>query len=371
MWLHVPASCRSALATAASTSLSETSARELERSATWRGKPRRWQSWQRAWLTAGWMTLLSGVTSPRSMLQPGVDAWISSWRDSRVSPSASPVTDADKMTSAGSGRSSETSSSDAGLQLSFSRTFLESSPRDSATFSGTLPRSGSLRNGAVTARPRSGPLTVGTAGSAWPTPDAGVSMHSNRSQSSGAATRPNPALIAKQGTWATPTASENSNRTTRIAPTHGKSHGMVLAGQAAEHGRNWPTPTATDAKASGAAAYLTASGRHAGTTLTDAAVRLWPTPCTSDSKRTESGDPPRTGGPSLVGAINGHPHETTAKDGASGWVLNPEFVEALMGLPRGWTDSGCSGTASSASKQHEPCAISRSGPEVEMSKEVA
>lgn len=333
MWLHVPASCRSALATAASTSLSETSARELERSATWRGKPRRWQSWQRAWLTAGWMTLLSGATSPRSTLQPGVDAWISSWLDSRVSPSASQVTDVDRMTSAGSGRSSATSSSDAELQLSFSRTFLESSPRDSATFSGTLPRSGSLRNGAVTARPRSGPLTVGTAGSAWPTPDAGVSMHSNRSQSSGAATRPNLALIAKQGAW--------------------------------------PTPTATDAKASGAAAYSTASGRHAGTTLTDAAVRLWPTPCTSDSKRTESGDPPRTGGPSLVGAINGHPHETTAKDGSSGWVLNPEFVEALMGLPRGWTDFGCSETASFASKQHEPCAISRSGPEVEMSKEVA
>jgi hypothetical protein len=42
----------------------------------------------------------------------------------------------------------------------------------------------------------------------------------------------------------------------------------------------WPTATATDCKASGAAAYSTDSGRHAGTTLTDAAVRTprWLTP---------------------------------------------------------------------------------------------
>jgi hypothetical protein len=34
--------------------------------------------------------------------------------------------------------------------------------------------------------------------------------------------------------WATPTSSENSNRTTKMAPTHGKGHGIVLAGQAAD-----------------------------------------------------------------------------------------------------------------------------------------
>ena len=39
----------------------------------------------------------------------------------------------------------------------------------------------------------------------------------------------------------------------------------------------WPTATGADAKSSGAAAYSTESGRHSGTTLTDAA-RGWPTP---------------------------------------------------------------------------------------------
>lgn len=46
----------------------------------------------------------------------------------------------------------------------------------------------------------------------------------------------------------------------------------------------WPTATATDANASGSAGYSTASGRHSGTTLTDAAVRGWATPCARDEK---------------------------------------------------------------------------------------
>lgn len=47
--------------------------------------------------------------------------------------------------------------------------------------------------------------------------------------------------------WATPTSSENSNRTTKIAPTHGNGHGLVLAGQAA----SWATTRANDAEKRG------------------------------------------------------------------------------------------------------------------------
>jgi hypothetical protein len=61
-----------------------------------------------------------------------------------------------------------------------------------------------------------------------------------------------------------------------------------------------PTPTAGDAKASGAAGYSTASGRHSGTTLTDVA----------------SG---------------------AASAGRRG-RLNPLLCEWMMGLPIGWTD---------------------------------
>jgi hypothetical protein len=43
---------------------------------------------------------------------------------------------------------------------------------------------------------------------------------------------------------------------------------------------SWPTPTRQDAASSGAAGYSTESGRHSGTTLTDAAG--WVTPTNRD-----------------------------------------------------------------------------------------
>lgn len=71
---------------------------------------------------------------------------------------------------------------------------------------------------------------------------------------------------------------------------------------------SWPTPTVGDSKRSGAAGYSTESGRHSGITLTDQADRLAP-------KTLGDGCPPSFG------------------------QLNPLFVEALMGLPLGWTAS--------------------------------
>jgi hypothetical protein len=41
--------------------------------------------------------------------------------------------------------------------------------------------------------------------------------------------------------WATPTSSENSNRTTKMAPSHGNGPGIVLAGQASDFSRRLPT----------------------------------------------------------------------------------------------------------------------------------
>ncbi|AIO67220.1 putative cytosine-specific methyltransferase [Burkholderia oklahomensis] len=69
----------------------------------------------------------------------------------------------------------------------------------------------------------------------WATPRA--SMATNGSDS-GSASRQvqgaNPGLKDQVSQWATPTSSENSNRTTKSAPSHGNGHGMVLAGQAAD-----------------------------------------------------------------------------------------------------------------------------------------
>lgn len=86
-----------------------------------------------------------------------------------------------------------------------------------------------------------------------------------------------------------------------------------------------PTPTSTDHKASGSAAYAKTDTHNVGTTLTDAAVR----------------QPERWGeyAPAIArwGALTRPapaPTEPTGKGGAH--RLSPRFVEWLMGLPDGW-----------------------------------
>ena len=83
--------------------------------------------------------------------------------------------------------------------------------------------------------------------------------------------------------WATPTSSDNSNRTTKIAPTHGISHGMVLAGQAA----SWATPKANDAEKRGNVAHRPNMPELVGQ------ATAWPTPKGTDGTH---------GGPNQAGS---------------------------------------------------------------------
>lgn len=77
-----------------------------------------------------------------------------------------------------------------------------------------------------------------------------------------------------------------------------------------------PTPTANDANAGGVAGNWTKdSGRHAGVTLTDVAVR-------------------GLDGPQRSSSASLNPGEST---GIGGVRLNPAFVEWMMGLPPGWS----------------------------------
>ena len=112
----------------------------------------------------------------------------------------------------------------------------------------------------------------------------------------------------------------------------------------------WPTATAGDHKASGAAGYSTASGRHAGVTLTDAAVRLWPTARARDFKGVGFGDDlpgevgrqmwptPTAAAVTVRGkAATGGPTLAMVADNA-GSSLNPSWVSQLMGFPDGWLD---------------------------------
>ncbi len=116
-----------------------------------------------------------------------------------------------------------------------------------------------------------------------------------------------------------------------------------------------PTATVSDAKASGAAGYSTASGWHSGTTLTDAVVRFpksgskvqWTLNAAVKFATPKARDY-RTGDKPGSKRANNSKHTPMLNDQiAPGGQLNPTWVEWLMGFPLGWTALEPSETASS------------------------
>lgn len=106
--------------------------------------------------------------------------------------------------------------------------------------------------------------------------------------------------------WATPT-SRDWRSTSASEATHDR-NARPLSEQA---GKDWPTPTAGDSKASGSR-NAPGSKAHPGVSLTDSTT-------TGDS----------------AGRLDAENPSTNGKRPGS---LNPDWVETLQGLPLGWTD---------------------------------
>lgn len=294
-WLYVPPSCLSAQDTPASTLESESPAQALEPFVLWRSKRLPLRSWLRVCAKAPWISALYGATLPPSTATRGVEQWISSLRDSRASHTALPESDAEPTTHATCGHTLPVSWEKCALPWCSSKTsqgFLDPLFIDAAkTFRDWVT---GLRS-AYSARRKSAQHTNGNASSSWPTPAAMVpndgedpeswraraeQLKEKHHNGNGAGV-PLSVAAAEWGMrmWPTPRASANENRTTKPAPSHGETHGRVLAGEA----------------------IAFTSSRPDLTTLTD-------------------GDP------------------TSLQADLPRLRLNPDFVNALMGLPPGWTD---------------------------------
>lgn len=149
--------------------------------------------------------------------------------------------------------------------------------------------------------------------------------------------------FAKLASWATPKATDAKGapyKPTETRRTELRKQTFALA--------SWPTAKAGDANSSGSAAYSTASGRHSGTTLTDAAS--WATPAARDHKDTGdmSQSMTRQDGKERNDTVprqafgmmsSGSPAET-ASPGQSVGQLNPFFSLSLMGYPVSWGLAG-------------------------------
>ncbi len=136
------------------------------------------------------------------------------------------------------------------------------------------------------------------------------------------------ALTSFSGTW--PAWGSMRNGACSERPT--------LERRTAESGSSfWPTPTVGDSASAGGR-NAPGSNAHPGTSLTDA-IRAHALPGPQDGTTPPDG-------------------ETTSSVIR---VLNPRFVEALMGLPDGWTDCEGSGTQSSRMSQLSPGKLSCAG----------
>ncbi len=366
----------------------------LASAATLNGKHTQPQSWQRACKTARWMQHLSGPTFSHSTLQPGLAQWIASLRASRVK--TCPLLESAPGSTESAADSSSTSSTLPTLAVrgsSFWRTSqasllppppLWTKPKGLSTNAQppasweNWPTAGGMRNGSLFQRPTWAPAMGGKGGFAgrgdknWTTPQAhDVTERGSGQQPTAAAG--NACLARDARTWATPTSSDNSNRTTKIAPSHGISHGLVLAGQAA----SWATPKANDAEKRGnvahrphmpelvgqAQAWPTPKGTDGakggpnqagskGDLMLPSAAAKWPTPNAMDSKQAGGAGciaagnrghsltsfvahsshqaQPMPDGPPSCGSGPASPQPSTKR-------LNPAFGEWLMGWPVGWT----------------------------------
>jgi len=234
------------------------------------------------------------------------------------------------------------------------------STEGSEPYSATWPISGSMRNGRCYRRRPWVPRTAARGSGSWPTATAADSRASGGALTGGGTTLTDRAVRL----WPTPVARDDQKTPDahmamkhRMAggPRHQPTSLTVVA-------KLWPTPTAADGsrRADPPPTRWSPAKPH-GPTLTRQAG-TWPTPQARDHKGAFTGH--RNGGRDLPSEATlfpdnlppGHPHPTTTTPGprsSQPVVLNPAFVEWLMGYPPGWSASTPSATASCRSWQQQ------------------
>lgn len=320
--------------------------------------------WQRAWKRATWLRRLSGLTSEPSTLERGVESWIASLRAIRASRTASPESAAEPTTIASSSTRCCVSSTSAGLIVSSEKTSQGIRTDNSRPSSRHWSEWVTALRQESSARPRSEPATGESDCSSWPTARVERGGYT-RDKGNPEQERLTLEGLAQQ--WATPQARdfENPGSLDRIAAQRAKGHGCRNLNDEAAHwqtpatdsfrsrgsdrkdemgldqqARRWPTPVAAPE-----APNKNSNTVNGPTSLGEAATVFadtWPTPTARDPKGQDL--PSHEGGRSLPMAAGSFSPPAPATDAGQKYsgkrrVLNPLFVEWLMGWPIGWTDS--------------------------------
>jgi hypothetical protein len=353
------------------------------------------QTWLRKFKRDRWMMLLSGATSKLSIVRPGLERWISSMAATHAPHSQPPASAKARKTRDTFGRGLDESFPLFALDVSFLRTWRATSLSACAKSLPTWLCSDTEWKATVknqrsdySARLKSAHPTSASAssssgsGETWPTPRANDPEKRGNFELNHRSGLPG-AVVS----WPTPRASENENRTTKHAPSHGNGHGKTLAGEV----QTWATPRATDGDKGGP----NQRGSKGDLMLPSQVQQSWPTPAASDTEgsRRPAKDNPNKVQVGLPNAVEraenwptpaasegrlgfqdrshgmkgtqeslttvviaaGHPDpENPSANGSPRGQLNPDWVEALMGIPIGWTDCGSAATASCQTPQPAP-----------------
>lgn len=345
-WLYVPnlteTSCRSAQAleglNSASCSPSTIGERLAGASATWRGKPLPPLAWSRRWTQGGFIRHLSGLTCSPSMLDHGVESFISSLRATHARTTVWQENGPGLVEPASLPRRSAASPKSAGLILSSAKTCR-------GTQTDSLRPSSRHWKGWATAlrqdysvRPR--PLTPcdGNDCSSWPTARV---QRGGYTRDRGDALAQRPTLEGMAQNWAGPQARDHfpAHSDSYIAAKKAQGHGMR---NLSDEAPRWAAPMTADARGSAGV----------GKNELPNQAQAWPGPQARDHKGVNRAMPlDHNSRPLNEVASLFHPPSYPAQPIAGGPMsstdfpnsnhpsvkrrLNPIFVEALMRWPTG------------------------------------
>lgn len=264
---------------------------------------------------------LSHLVTPKVLL----DEWIWYRLGSRVSPSALPEGEQPRTITGICGPRRRPYFAWYDRPSSSWKTCLGSLLSDiSDEFLETWPRSGSMRSGRCWARTTLGRRTSGTASGSSPFPTPAANCYgTNQSPSPGASVRESLETMARRDSWPTPHGMGNDGA--RAAGPSGNELGNAVL--RAER-TSWPTPNAADWPTPTICGNYNRAGLSptSGDGLATAVSASYPTPTARDSR--DDG-----GAPSAQNRKTPCLPAVVAQKGQ----LNPDWVEALMGWPIGWS----------------------------------
>ena len=391
MWMHVPSIQSQYAAAMRASDLACEKLSELESSAMWKSNFQQSKSWQNVWRKRPSMRLLSGLTSEPSTLSRGVEKWICSLEDSRVSHFRLQESENRKTTSETSGPMSPDLLGGLGFQSSFfSKTSVVSCDTTGTPYDPNYERWVTKLRRDSSQRPKLGLHTGVSDSLSWPTARASMSQQPTSKEFQ----QENPkgrieaaaALFSAQNqNWPTVTANPATYSngfmgpnlieaaknwlTPRVSSANGPSETELEDGNPKRRLETeaslWPTPNTRD----------TRRGCNQKQLATE--VDKWPTPNASEHKYRMQGNSQQSNGltatarKSLIHST--HQDQETGTDGTGSSDstqtshqpsakkdtmcspkcrrLNPAFAEHLMGLPLGWTQT--SGYDSSATESYQ------------------